>query len=621
MILIDNRNLLRIKHRELLQQLSIWDEKPYESIEIDQAKTGVPTVKVELEGKTQYIQSKYDPEREAKRLADKHDEESVRHILFIGVGMGYHINSYLEAHVDVKFSIYEPNEEILHAYLSNMPLDKLPIQQLQSVFTGTDEELLTEKIQGLLAASNNVLKIITLPVYENIYGEQIQLLLQRALESVKDRHSALATNAVFQKRWTINSIKNFATVLKTPNILHDIDRSAFEGKPAIIVAAGPSLNEEFKNLRYIKENGLAYIFSVGSAINALIEQGIYPDAACTYDPKERNQNVIKIIKDKNIKDIPLIFGTSVGYETIENYPGILLSMVTSQDIISSYLLGETENLSVINDAPSIAVITLQLLIKLGFSEIILVGQNLSFRNNKRFAEGINYRHISNSISEEKKKDLVPIKDVYGEIVFTEDMYIRMLDQFKLYINANPQTNVINTTKGGAAIEGTEFIELATLIKKTLHKSVVIKNWYEGEVNSNINHIVKKLTILNKAHLHLDNQLKDVMEILDRILENESLNIRSKLESLHLLLDKKVSLLSDNHYYQVIIKSMIKVQYERLQERVLKLKYEQNIKKKSKEILETFRPFIIACKEEYQNSTPLFLELLSNIEGMRSNEEN
>lgn len=201
------------------------------------------------------------------------------------------------------------------------------------------------------------------------------------------------------------------------------------------------------------------------------------------------------------------------------------------------------------------------------------------------------------------------------------MYIRMLDQFKLYINANPQTNVINTTKGGAAIEGTEFIELATLIKKTLHKSVVIKNWYEGEVNSNINHIVKKLTILNKAHLHLDNQLKDVMEILDRILENESLNIRSKLESLHLLLDKKVSLLSDNHYYQVIIKSMIKVQYERLQERVLKLKYEQNIKKKSKEILETFRPFIIACKEEYQNSTPLFLELLSNIEGMRSNEEN
>lgn len=80
--------------------------------------------------------------------------------------------------------------------------------------------------------------------------------------------------------------------------MHDIDQKAFEGKPAIIVAAGPSLSEEFEHLKFIKENGLAYIFSVGSAINALIEHGIYPDAACTYDPKERNQNVIRIIKDR-----------------------------------------------------------------------------------------------------------------------------------------------------------------------------------------------------------------------------------------------------------------------------------------------------------------------------------
>src|SRR5690606_9070724 len=142
------------------------------------------------------------------------------------------------------------------------------------------------------------------------------IILETIKSLLQNRKSSIATDVSFQKRWTINSIKNFPIVLKTPNVLQDFDKNVFKDKPAIIVAAGPSLNEEFANLKYIKDNGLAYIFSVGSDINALIEHGIYPDAACTYDPKERNQHVIKIIKDRNIKEIPLILGSSVGYETL-----------------------------------------------------------------------------------------------------------------------------------------------------------------------------------------------------------------------------------------------------------------------------------------------------------------
>jgi len=37
----------------------------------------------------------------------------------------------------------------------------------------------------------------------------------------------------------------------------------FKDKPAILVSAGPSLDYEIENLRYIKENGLAYISQSG----------------------------------------------------------------------------------------------------------------------------------------------------------------------------------------------------------------------------------------------------------------------------------------------------------------------------------------------------------------------
>src|SRR5690606_2967005 len=106
-------------------------------------------------------------------------------------------------------------------------------------------------------------------------------------------------------RWILNSMKNFKEVLSTPNILLE-KRGAFKDKPAILVAAGPSLNEEIENIRYIKENGLAYIFSVGSAINTLMHHNIYPHAATTYDPTVKNQIVFEKVKEKEIIEIPMI---------------------------------------------------------------------------------------------------------------------------------------------------------------------------------------------------------------------------------------------------------------------------------------------------------------------------
>jgi len=286
MILVDNRNVLRLRNRELLTHLSTFEENQEDfKVVVEPSRAGIPTLKLDIDGKTQYIHSKYDPEKEAEQLMSQlKDIGNMKHILFVGSGLGYHIQKFTEQHPTIKFSIYEPNEEVLVGYLSNRKLTDLRLSNLGTIFTGSDESKLHQEIAALLQTSNSQLRIYTLPVYESLYGNQIKVIMQKALASLKEKQSTLVTNLSFQKRWTVNSIKNFPTVLKTPNILHDIDRSAFEGKPAIIVAAGPSLNEEFENLRYIKENGLAYIFSVGSAINALIGHGIYPDAACAYDP-------------------------------------------------------------------------------------------------------------------------------------------------------------------------------------------------------------------------------------------------------------------------------------------------------------------------------------------------
>ena len=158
---------------------------------------------------------------------------------------------------------------------------------------------------------------------------------------------------------TLNSIRNFKYLLTTPNILREKDQ--FKGIPALIVAAGPSLLDEIENIREIKDKGLAYIFSAGSGLVPLLNNGIYPDAATSYDPNQFN-GVYKQVFEKKITSIPLIFGSTVGI-SLQKYPGPMAHMLNSQDTVAPYYLrlknGEASQK--IYDSTTISVVLVQLL--------------------------------------------------------------------------------------------------------------------------------------------------------------------------------------------------------------------------------------------------------------------
>ena len=129
--------------------------------------------------------------------------------------------------------------------------------------------------------------IIEMPRYKRVFPAYCNEFHRVVKESIESKRLNLHTNQRFQKRWVYNSLKNHDYVQETSNILK-FDFSPFRDKPLMIVSAGPSLALEMNNLKYIKENKLAYIFCVGSAINALIENDIVPHAMFTYDPGVHN---------------------------------------------------------------------------------------------------------------------------------------------------------------------------------------------------------------------------------------------------------------------------------------------------------------------------------------------
>jgi hypothetical protein len=619
-MLTDNIVFFKKNFPELYEKVKKEEEKsPQTSITIENTKNNQKTLKMIKCDKNFYLHSKYNPTLEAetilKKLEEKENIDENSYVVFYGLGLGYHIELFTQRYPNTSFSLYEPSVAVFQCFLDNVNLKNYPLKNLINIQCEFESENAGVFITSLLKNNNKKLIVVDLPIYENVFNEQYNNFFSKFKELIKGKRNSIHINYSFQKRWIINSMKNLKYVLSTPNIVVE-KRGEFKDKTAILVAAGPSLNEEIENLRYIKDNGLAYIFSVGSAINTLIHNGIYPHAACTYDPGETNYIAFEVVKEKEIKDIPMIFGSSVGYEIVENYPGNKYHMITSQDTIATYYLKDEKkrDISIMQDAPSIAVITLQLLYALGYKNVLLVGQNLGYRGKERYSEGISY---SNELTDKEIESAIWVKDVYGNEILTNETFNIMRRQIEAYIILFSNMNVINTTKGGAKIEGTEFIELKDIMKRILIDKVVDENGLnvlDGYItNYDKENIASQSKKMDKSHedvIKINNELRDIINKIERAINNRNY---AQARNLYVKLDDVSARLERNDFYKTFIIPMNRVQHRILAETIESLNEGKSYSDKGKGIVKGFRSFIDICTNDIEMLGLIYDEMKDSID--------
>lgn len=606
MVYIDNINILRNYFKHTYDKISDLEEKTFDNgINLSPSKSGIDTLIIDDGDRQNFIHSQYDPIREAEVIISQYDDiEEYSKVIFYGTGLGYHIERFTSRYPNMPFCIYEPMPEVFKALLENRELKSFFSRQCLDIdFEDNSHTALSFLKRNMKKYEGDYL-IIVLPVYRRLFSEKYDNFLDTYKMLLKNSLSSFRTNLAFEKRWIINGMKNFSDVLSTPNIL--IERKGyFKDIPAIIAAAGPSLNDEIENLRYIKENDLAYIFSVGSAVNTLIANDVYPHAACTYDPTEKNQMVFQKIKDEGIDEIPLIFGSSVGFEVIENYPGPKYHMITSQDTTSIYYVDieDDEDIEMVSDAPTIAVVTLQLLYRLGFNPIILVGQNLAHRGKYRYATGIDY---IDPVKKEKAKKPVYVKDVYGKEVETTEGFNRMREQMEFYIRSFRDIEVLNATKGGAHIEGTEFLPLEDIMDTRLKNVVVDEGWLpEYEKRYDKKFLQKQQHKMNIEYRRLSKQFGQLFDMLKKIESASNSASPARLDNLFGKFDDLFYKLKNNSFYNVFILPMNRVQNDLLTNRVPEIREERNIRTKAQMIVKHFGDYIGLCRQDYKLIGPVF----------------
>lgn len=610
---LNNISFLKQYHREIYDVIDNKKVSENSNVTVITAKSGEPTARIKKDDYDAYLHSKYDPVKESERILNKYKQDLMKHnhVFIFGVGLGYHVEMIIKEFPNKNYYLYEPDMKIFNALLEMKGLREILQNikhQLYVPRDETDKKRILERISQII--DEEILFIIH-PSYEKLFKNDYQDFILKFKQLLKNRKSNIIVNAAFQKRWTMNSIKNFKYTLKARSILTVSESNPLKGKPVIIVAAGPSLLEELPILREIKLEGTAYLFAVGSANKVLINNGIEPDAVCTYDPQGHNYKVFKEMIEKDIKHIPMIYGTSVGYETLELYKGPKLFMVTSQDVVTPYFY-DHDDFHIVEDAPSIAVITLQLLHYLSASHIILVGQNLSYRDGAFYAKGIEYENRSQKVLEKDMVSHLEVTSVTGQKLFTNEGFYRMKESIEYYISTWDKKNVINTTIEGADIKGAPYIPLSVVKERYFLERVVEKSWFDHFPDMEKVDLNTKINRLKKSR----NEFKEIIEqIIDtlRKIDIYKHSTAQRLEKLFMDLDKRTRKMDSNLFYQLFIHQIMKLERERIEKVSREIKAIHHAREKALKIIEHFNRYIQSIEENEQYIQTAYMELLNDIE--------
>lgn len=344
------------------------------------------------------------------------------------------------------------------------------------------------------------------PLDTTIYGPSFQLnqqLYQEKVQRELTNMTSLADSAQQIIEWdgtllTNNLLKNIPHIMNTPSAIPL--QNVFQNIPALLVAAGPSLE---KNVRHLKAaKGQAVLIVADTALGYLLDHGVVPDIVVSIDPQEATSQKYEHLTIP--QEITLLYHPATHHQLVEKFPGPKLTMDVSLPAYEWLQAHWTPKGQFDQDATCQIQAGFNLAAWMGCNPLVLVGHDLCFTD-----EGM---HVSTG-SYLSKEETTPILDKAHVKVDSEGHSVNTtptLEHDKLVLEKKIQDfrgTVVNATEGGLAISGVQSFLLQDVLS-TYEVDHTI------EVGAKLRNLTQDTTWKNSETLQQDIQdrLRDVFRI-------------------------------------------------------------------------------------------------------------
>lgn len=419
-----------------------------------EARDGNHALLVEKDGEKYRLNSAYRPLSEAEKWAEQFGFQNINvNVIMFGFGNGIFVREILRRMAsDGKLFVLEPSWEIFEKVAEEDDVSDILGDSRFCLLMGDKGISDLKKIMRVVVGWQNIETQIRCSHigYDKIYPQMYDKFwgaVAYSNELVKVRNN---TNIYFSHIAVENVLANLKYI-KESNYITELMGKIPEEVPAIIVAAGPSLD---KNIELLREAyGKAFIIAVDTAVKILEDRGIPYDCMVTVDPAKPARYFTDYPK---CQEKPLLCVMDSPKEILSFHKGRKIWMEGN-----FYLEGLYRVYGMMfpkhNPGGSVATAGFMLAKNLGLKNIVLIGQDLAYEGDRTHA-GSEIGHIRN---EESTKQMV--EGINGGKVMTRGDWIMYLKWFEEMIKDNPDLNVVDATEGGALIHGSKVMTLAEVI--------------------------------------------------------------------------------------------------------------------------------------------------------------
>lgn len=247
-------------------------------------------------------------------------------------------------------------------------------------------------------------------------------------------------------------------------------RGKFEGVPAVICGAGPSLKEAIPILRTLENKAL--LIAGGSTLAALSSQGIMPHFGMAVDP---NLEEYRRMKNSFTFEVPLLYSTRVFpaiFQTVNGPFGYMRSGIGGVPEVwieeELGLLDPMIGTELSSDAISVTSICLAWAEFLGCNPILLSGVDLAYTSNQRYAPGVADETIDLNEKCAAADRIVKRKGHGGKPVYTAIRWLMESAAFSDFAAKHPKIQFLNTTEGGLGFRKIPFCPLEEAVRGFSH---------------------------------------------------------------------------------------------------------------------------------------------------------
>ncbi len=556
----NNRNLILDANLDALKRnfphiyQKVQNHTPSAIGQIIKSKNGLPNILFHFkDDKPMIAYNPNDPLIDGNLFLKSINEEERILIMFIGLGLGYGpLQVIKERPKLVRLVIVEPwMDMFMHAIHL---IDLTPIFNSKRVllYVGEFEEARFEGDLQRTAAIFST-RILEFPLGQKVRKDLYKKVSDKVFEIANklNAHGSTTMNCggeFFQNRYD-------SLTLLRHSYSYDILRDSFKNMPAIMVAAGPSLDDDMELLKTLKNKAL--IITADSALSPLLKAGITPDIVTTLDFQKVNFEkltpFVDTEKEWEFMLVSMIKGSSL---VQKRFPVSHLILGFMTDLPHMWIAKELGVKCYAPPAFSVAHVSMGVALLSGANPIIFLGQDLGFTSTED-------DHATGTIFSSRyqdRKDYISIKGLDGGEIKTDRSLLGIKTLFEDIIKSNPKKVFINSTSRGAYIDGAMRLRLDEVKSLYLKDEIDIKKQSDHlkntsktfeparlikEMESRIELArsgIKKINKFNELYDEFKPLLKKFMEKKNNIRSLEELDIElktklHKITTINIELDK------------------------------------------------------------------------------------